>query len=507
MNEREWAAMDEKAFEAMLTQSVSEAPPDDVVNEVNPWKKAMTRVLVGMALCAVTLNFWCLNYILPAIGMVLSLLGFRTLRHENGWFRSCFVIIVIRTAYHFSLLILNTTIFQSALSGAPVTSVLTVINLLLLLTEFFCLRQGLRAVQRKAKLPPRAGGATALIVWYALVCALALIRYSGLIVWLGMLIGYFFILRNLYRLSGELEEAGYSVHAAPVRITDRCAALALFSALIVCGALGYLFFGSYPMDWSAVASAEQAGSTEIRDHLLELGFPEYVLNDLAPEDLAACEDALQVVVDVTDEAVNNGRTVTTGYTRHTVYDVRELRLTGVAVQLSGSPERWILFHHFLWTTDPGFHGTESLQLWPVYRDLSEGWTSDGGMTGRVLYDKDSMTFAAPYYFLGSQTYNSDSVFWGEQVKTDVFAAFSMPRTGENCRGYVSYPVTEVQDGYIINSWVNYTHQRSWFQYPVMTAMENRMTYFWNDAGAFITVQDALQFDPSVEGSGASSKAD
>ena len=33
----------------------------------------------------------------------------------------------------------------------------------------------------------------------------------------------------------------------------------------------------------------------------------------------------------------------------------------------------------------------------------------------------------------------------------------------------------------------------------MTAMEKRMTNSWNDAGAFMTVQDALQFYPANEG--------
>ena len=74
----------------------------------------------------------------------------------------------------------------------------------------------------------------------------------------------------------------------------------------------------------------------------------------------------------------------------------------------------------------------------------------------------------------------------------------MPKKGERYRGYVAYPVAEVQDGYIISSWINYTHQRSWFQYPVVTAMEKRMTGGWNDAGAFRTVQDALQFYPTEE---------
>ena len=47
--------------------------------------------------------------------------------------------------------------------------------------------------------------------------------------------------------------------------------------------------------------------------------------------------------------------------------------------------------------------------------------------------------------------------------------------------------------------MNYTHQKSWLQYPAMTAMEKRMTNSWNDAGAFITIQDALQLYPEDEG--------
>ena len=41
----------------------------------------------------------------------------------------------------------------------------------------------------------------------------------------------------------------------------------------------------------------------------------------------------------------------------------------------------------------------------------------------------------------------------------------------------------------------YTHQQSWLQYPVVTAMEKRLTAAWGDTGAFRTVQDALQFFP------------
>ena len=39
------------------------------------------------------------------------------------------------------------------------------------------------------------------------------------------------------------------------------------------------------------------------------------------------------------------------------------------------------------------------------------------------------------------------------------------------------------------------------QYPVITAMESRIKNFWNTAGAFYTVQDALQFYPFKEDGG------
>ncbi|MGN0732573.1 MAG: DUF948 domain-containing protein [Emergencia sp.] len=507
MSNNEWESVSERDFEAILVKAVSDFPPDDIVEYVTPWRKSMNRVLIGIALCTITLNLWCLDYFLPAVGMVLSLLGFRPLRRENKWFKNCYVITLIRAAYFFPMLILNTTIIQSTVFTVPVTSVLTAANLLLLFVEFLCLWQGLRAVQKKVNLPPRAGGAVALIIWYALMCVLAVIRYNGLVIAVAMVIGYIFIIRNIHKLSKELDEAGYSIQTVSIKVTDRCIVLILLSVLIIGGAFGYFFGGSYPMDWSTVDLSEHTEVEVIKKHLIELGFPEYVLNDLTPEDIEACDGALQVVVDITDEPVNNGRTVTSYYGNEenhqieesTVYDVKELRITGVGVQMPGERERWMIFHHFLWTTDPGFYGTESIQLWPVYRDISEGWASDGEVSGRVLYDNDGETFAAPYYYLGNQTFTSSSIFWGEQTSTDVFATFSMPRQGEDYRGYVAYPIEEIQDDYIISSWINYTHQRSWLQYPAMTAMEKRMTDSWNDAGSFITVQDALQFYPTKEG--------
>ena len=208
MNDRDWSSMSEKDFDAMLEGSVSETPPEDIVAEITPWKKAMNRVLAGMALCAITLNFLCLNYILPAVGIVLQLLGFRALRRENRWFNACFAVTIIRAAYFFPTLVLNTTIFHATILTPSVTSALTAASVILMLAEFICLWQGLRAVKAKVGLPPSAKCAAALIVWYALMGVLAVAGYEGTIILLAMVVAYICIIRNLYKLSAAGEDYG-----------------------------------------------------------------------------------------------------------------------------------------------------------------------------------------------------------------------------------------------------------------------------------------------------------
>ena len=504
MCDRPWETMTDADFEAMLARSVPDVPPEEIVAEVTPWRRAMNRILFGMALCAITLNFLCLNYILPAVGTVLLLLGFRTLRRENRWLGGCFAVTVVRAVYFFATLVLNTTILQSAVFTPAVTTALTAVNAVLLLALYFCFWRGLLAVQKKAGLPAQTGGALALIVWYALICVLAAVQYGGWVVPIAMLIGYGFILRSLCRLSGALDEAGYAIAPGPVRVTDRCLVLVIAAVLGIGCTLGYLFGGSYPMDWQPVDASTQAQTETIRQQLLGLGFPEDVLNDLAPEDIAACDGALRIVTEAEDYPVNDGRNVLWEaynekneryYVQDTVYDVKELRLTGVAVQLPGEQETWMVFHHFLWTTDPGFYGTEAIQIRPAYRSIPEGWAAAGDATGRVLYDRDGQTFTASYHTLGRQTYTADSVFFGQRTNSDLFAAFSLPRHGEHCRGYVAYSTAGAQSGYLLSSWCNYTHQQSLLQYPAVTAMEKRMTSAFGNTGAFYTVQHALQFFP------------
>lgn len=477
MHKSQWESLDDKEFEAMLERSLLDLPPEDVVANVNPWKKSMRRILAGLVLCTISLNFLCLNYILPAVGTVLLLLGFRSLRHENGWFGTCFIITVIRVMYLFAYLVLNTMIIQSTINNTQVMMAMTIVNLVSVMVHYICFLCGIRNIQRKVKLSHGADGAVSLIIWYAIMCMLAVFKYEGLIISAAMIIIFLIIVYHLFKLSGELDEAGYSVQTARNIVSDRSIVLVLAGVLVFGIFCGHYFGSRYTMDWTIVDSSEHDKVQDIKENLMELGFPQYVLNDLEAGDIEACEGALQVVVNVTDKFN---------------YDIKGLQITGVGVRITGKREEWMIFHHFLWTNDYGFWGTESIQLWPAYRNSAEGWASSDEVTGRVLYDKDGIKYTAPYYFLGNQTFMTEDIMIGAEENTDVFATFSMPLKGENCRGYVAYPVSEFEEDYLLSSWVNYTHQRSWFQYPAMTAMEAQKKGFRNEEGAFITVQDSFE---------------
>lgn len=128
--------------------------------------------------------------------------------------------------------------------------------------------------------------AAALLIWYAAVLTLAYVQYSGLLLGLAMLGCYILILRSLFRLSREMEESGYALTPAPVHLSDEMLVRAIAALLAVGIACGYLFFGSYRMDWQPKSDSLSAEAVEIRAQLLALGYPEDALNDLSEDDPA-----------------------------------------------------------------------------------------------------------------------------------------------------------------------------------------------------------------------------
>lgn len=377
-----------------------------------------------------------LQYILPTVGLVLLLLGFRALRRENRWFCAGF-----------------------RLCGA----------------WFACAAAGLAL--RAAIAPETASSwlgyaAAALFFWYVLLVALTFARPNvGWLFAAVILAAYLCVLRSLFRLTRVLDESGYAVRPAAVRVPDGWLAAGLTAWLAACIACGYLFGGSYAMDWTALPP--KGAYAEERAQLAALGFPEDVFADLSEDDLAACRGALRVVSRSEDVPMNDGRTVKKGFGQHTwtdiVYDTRELRVTGVAVQIAEASDgggEWIVFYHFRWLENPGFYGTEALRVLPT-SDEPVDW---GDWTGRILYDRGGAANAAPYASLGNVT-AAYSSFGTLVTQTNGIAAFSLPNRGENQRGYVAYRVRTPAETPYLRIQMDYVHQKTWLQYPVEPSAE------------------------------------
>ena len=136
--------MNDREFDALLESAAPELPPDDVARDVTPWRRAIGNILGGSALCSITLNLLAMNYLLPAIGVILQLLGFRPLRRENRWFRACWLLAVLRAALFLPCIVLNATIYSNAVYASSVGTALTYGTVAAQLLLFFCFWRALR---------------------------------------------------------------------------------------------------------------------------------------------------------------------------------------------------------------------------------------------------------------------------------------------------------------------------------------------------------------------------
>ena len=490
--------LSEREFDLYLEDMMDNPPPADLSYEFTPWRSAMNRVLWGTALTTLTLNFLNLDTILPAIGIIMMVLGYRTLRCENNWFKTAWIITVVRAAWFCMSVFLHSTILSEDPGISDFMQIGTYLWQIPVFISLLSLRNGIRCVHRKAGLPPHGG--TCLLLWYIAIFLMALVNFSGLLIWV-LLIGYICILRGLFKLSKELDEAGYTISPAPVRFSDGTMKAGYAVTLSILLAVGYLFFSHYPMDWTPAKMEQSENAKGVAAELMNLGFPETVLKDMTDEEILACDGATFVLVQVRDYDIEQNRGIGTqeeidnGKIALITPDqgVANLRFTFIGVKYGDERERWKLIQHFEWLTDVEFCGTEAIQMWPA--DRLDGWRMDTEVTGRLLYNKEDSTYTSDYHFLGDVSYQKNGFLAdmiGQYDNHDVFATFSLPEAGTRQRGYLMYDVLEMNDGCIIDSWFNYIHQRSQLQYPVKSAMQYEMTSSFRSDGPFQIIQTALQ---------------
>ena len=201
---------DDLRFDQLLREDASGLPP--AMADVNPWREAMWLVLWGMGLTTITFHFLYLDLLLPALGGILMVLGFRTLRQENKALRWCWRLSIVIAAVRSASFVLEALPVDVKYVPAYAVMVMT-------FALYIGLWRGMVGVSRAAGAEkPAAPAAGALVIFYVVLGALAFLKLEGWLAVLPVLIVYIVILRNLVKLARSLSDTGYAIHAAPVRL-------------------------------------------------------------------------------------------------------------------------------------------------------------------------------------------------------------------------------------------------------------------------------------------------
>lgn len=495
---------DDLRFAQMMREDASALPPPE---KINPWQMAMTQVLWGFGLSTITLNFLYLDYILPALGAVLLVLGFRTLRRENRPLRWCYILSIAKLLVCAAGDVLAALPVKVELPGAYISTAVT-------LALYICLWRGMVEVSRAAGAEkPAAPAAGAMALFYALLLPLALIGLQGWLLVMPILIVYAAILRNMWKLTRSLENMGYAITAAPVRLPGWAVLWGSLAAMLAAVLLTAFLGQRYPMDWHTRSDAPQ--SVPIRQELLEKGFPERVLNDLTADEVAQLSGAVRVyhqterlysntayrkvtlsrflsdpphtlqydrTLTETDDAGN--RTYRYVYR---VYDTLEQTMRHVAVELpaEGDTARFVYIHHLTCAAPPSPY-TEMLELWPAWQTQG-GWFPGGHVSGRVLCERNGTAQAAAFHTLESGSQQVSDLFGVRQTQK-ITANWSFPRNAESPRAYVFYDALRGEDGWVIESWANYVCQTA----PVYPFRDAAALWHSYGSGDYALRQTALQ---------------
>lgn len=488
---------DDLRFDALLTEGADALPP---TADVSPWRSAMSCIVWGIALKTLTLQILYLDDILPTLGCILLVLGFRTLRQENE---------ALRWAYGLSIAAAVMRSVCAVLQALPVDVGLTFgyADGALMLGLLIALWRGMIGVSRAAGAEkPSAPAAGALAVFYAVLIPLALIGLEGWLLVLPVLAVYLVILRNLVKLFRSLENTGYAIHAAPVHLPTAAVLWGYLGLTLAAVVLAMLLGQRYPMNWQPRDDAPQDAA--IRAELLALGMPRRVLDDLTAEEVAAMFGARAVFVNE-DKLYNQtkyreivmehylgedplrvlryDRTITTKHddgTRSYTYvyrafDTLEQTMTSVAVELAGADgeKHYIVIHHLYYDTQPSSRYTEGMTVWPVWK-MESSWRPGTLCSGRVLCTRRGTAQTAALHGLA---YDDRQVtgFFGTDRRASFDAQWTRPSGAGDVRMYMLYDAFCGDDAWVLTSYGNYTRQSK----PVYPFDGSMLRWGMGDRGA------------------------
>ena len=406
-------------LEELLKETLPETSLAENLGVINPLGAAVNRIIAGMVMTTITLNFLGLNYILPTVGIMLIYLGMRTLRSGNLYFRLGWLAALGKLILTTLNLVLQVTPYISLMDGWGLWAAQAVHILFLLFLGLGIRKAGIDAGMADPKMPTWP-----IILWQAVLIVLALIGINSWAVLILMIWAWVSMVSHIYHCADSLKQAGYVVPVSTVWFSAKPLLLA-YLALLLCVMVGASLLVHYtPLDAEKVILSEVIGvkeeTAEIRSQLISKGFPEDILDRILDEDLADLGSAADV--DVIKSGDNTSNTE---------------RMEGYSVSVLTEDGRVKTFVWFEYVDGKHAGLVDSVKI--QYDE--DQITTD--IKGRLLYEKKGETWSADVKF----EENSRTYLWFGDITTNVWSIskYSFPFMADSPRGYFTW-WTEEADG-------------------------------------------------------------
>lgn len=455
--------MSEKEYnfdKQMIEQLSYVTPPEEEVRKTNPWSKPIGFITWGFILTTLHLNFLYLQYILPVIGVILIYLGFRSLRNENKYFKVTWLLSILKLSLHLvNLVWVSTPLNIIDYPKLAIGSVMFPFQIAMFLVFRAALKEASKKAGRIMEADPLLGASW----WTAAAFVIALSPFSNSwLIFIPMMICYILIVRSLFRIGDELDDTGYVLTNAPVKISNQTFGwtyfLIAFTVIIICS----IFSNHLKLQSQEFFHPE---TTEARQHLLDMEFPAEALRYLSNEDVTMLSGAVNVesfskllMIDAKriehKESYGNSTQIT-----HT-YEPGKKNIEATTVYIEMPENVVYVMQYFKW---------EGGQ--PIWQDgiLISGETEADDkqiISSGLFYSKRGTEYTADFPRLACDRITRNTML-GTYYPVLIAGALSYPFDSESQGGYVLYRYTVNVDSdiYVTHATFSYVHLLSPLHIP------------------------------------------
>ena len=435
-------------------------PPEEEIRNINPWSKPIGFITWGFILTTLHLNFIYLQYILPTIGAILIFLGFRTLRNENKYFKTVWILSIVKPLLQLVNLVWVSTPLKTV--DYPELAIGTVM-LVFQIAMFLIFQAALKETFNKAGKSTEGAPLLWASVWTVAAFLIALSPSSkSWFVFIPMVVCYILIVRSLFRIGGQLDDAGYVLTNAPVRISNRTIGRVYFLIALAIVMTCSAFYNHLKLEPQEYHLPE---TTEARQHLLDMEFPAEALQCLSDEDVTMLSRAVNVEVFskllMFDPKKVEHREGFEGYTHIThTYEPGKKNIESTTVYIEMPENVVYVMQYFTWKGG-----------WPVWQDgfLISGETKADDkqiVSSGLLYSKKGIRNTADFPRLVCEKTTRNTMF-GSDYSVLIAGALSYPFGSEDQGGYVLYRYTVMagSDIYTTHATLSYVHLSSPLHIP------------------------------------------